>query len=750
MKCLTLIIATFTIQMIFANSGHCQEIYPAILTISYDKAILCRGEAATLTIQRYTTTGGNGWGYITTEDLKQVRQNCHFTGECLIAADVEPSVEGKGVISKEVVIRKGCNNDPTVQSLVVIKVKPKVTTTYTITWEVKSINGADESCAKPEEITRITKFRGTVKIEVVQPDPPSLYPRILELNQSPYASEYITATSEFISNARGMRWYETICDSQQLKETDRFYNGNTMNYTIIPKNLGTMEIRAQKLDRLDQGLDKGCFSNLSEPAIVKVKPCKLFSSGCNQTDVDIVEGLSCDPMVAVRSDYHFYDNANTVCEGNNCDIENVWRSYKEKLSNQIPIQTDQFSFLGRILGNSGNLFLSKALFPEGNFNSPITDNCNQIVLPRPYSFAINLGTYSPDGRVALISNAIKALGAGSYFDPVFLRVDESSKCVVNYTSSEHIFFPGKVTRCIVKECNKVKILTFGEGTTKFGDNLLGETFARLNEFAGIGMFANVDQRFISDYNSQKQNLFTKKEIETPLNNSIQLINKIWSIGKFQILYNNSDTLTSVFYSGDTTNFWNLKLITLQFNSDGSYDAVDVLGGHQNGTWSLDTISSQLRLDTSNYTISFSGNDFLIKGNTIVSKDTSFTIVDYYLTMISNATCFAPLDLSTTEITTSSSKANWINFSENTGFRFQYKQKGETKWKTVKLDKTQTSYIMKGLSSNTQYFWRIATVCQEKPTRLSLYSPIQKFKTSSSLIAKLTKREVLSQQNIEFK
>lgn len=50
------------------------------------------------------------------------------------------------------------------------------------------------------------------------------------------------------------------------------------------------------------------------------------------------------------------------------------------------------------------------------------------------------------------------------YDPVFVITDDENYKITNYTAEGHFLSPGKVTRMVVEECGKVKILTIGEGT----------------------------------------------------------------------------------------------------------------------------------------------------------------------------------------------------------------------------------------------------------------------------------------------
>jgi pimeloyl-ACP methyl ester carboxylesterase len=254
--------------IIFPNELEAQTIIRYNLGMNVDKPVLCAGETATITIERCSPVGANtpGFSYISTESLMHHYEECRWSG-CSITRNAEPVISGDGVISSNVVIRKGCSTDPYVQSRIEIKVKPSVSTKYYISWSIDLASSAAPECGFPEDYVYQTQiYADSITIPVVQPNPPILTPPGVTLFQSPFYVGSITATADtFLTNSRGMRWYSSESGTLQHITDHLFYSGKSSDFGINANNIGSYEIYAKKIDN-------GCVSEISAPARISIIP----------------------------------------------------------------------------------------------------------------------------------------------------------------------------------------------------------------------------------------------------------------------------------------------------------------------------------------------------------------------------------------------------------------------------------------------------------------------------------------------
>jgi hypothetical protein len=435
---------------------------------------------------------------------------------------------------------------------------------------------------------------------------------------STFSSE-ITATYPFQSNgSRSFVWYKTDCD--EFKMSGGIDAVGSASNSSTRQFYATGDIVKVKV----QAIDNGCKSKFSNESKIIFRSCLTVNSGCNQSEANYDDLNACTENAQKRVDHHIYTVESVVCEHNCPTLDEFWMQYKSHLSNQVPIQTDEFLFLGRLLPSNLNIILSRILFPEQNFSSPITNSCSQVRLPRPISFIRTLGIYT--------GNVVFDIGIRSFnnFDPVFVKVDDASKTMVNYTLPGHVFYPGKVSRRIVKECGKIKIVTIGEGTTVLGDNTIGRIWGATNEFVGESIFRNIDSRI----KSQIGNKLGKVNIRanTVLSILPPIVNKNWRIKEFKIKYSENDKIFSVFSRSDTINFWNMKNVNIYFSNTGKYNSLDVLNGTSGGNWGFDSISNRLYIDTiSAEIIAVNSSQFTLKGQMPVYYDSIIKQATYFIT-----------------------------------------------------------------------------------------------------------------------
>jgi chitodextrinase len=80
------------------------------------------------------------------------------------------------------------------------------------------------------------------------------------------------------------------------------------------------------------------------------------------------------------------------------------------------------------------------------------------------------------------------------------------------------------------------------------------------------------------------------------------------------------------------------------------------------------------------------------------------------TTLAPASCTAPTGLTTTNITANSATFNWTAVSGAANYRVSWHIAGNPTWQTTLVAAPTTSYTATGLASNTQYEWKVKTLC----------------------------------------
>ncbi len=96
-------------------------------------------------------------------------------------------------------------------------------------------------------------------------------------------------------------------------------------------------------------------------------------------------------------------------------------------------------------------------------------------------------------------------------------------------------------------------------------------------------------------------------------------------------------------------------------------------------------------------------------------------------------CIVPANLSTTNITGTSSKLNWDEIPAALGYVVKYNTDGGNEKAKVTYSKFNTKPIS-GLAPNTTYFWRVKSVCSEEPKVATDWSEKQYFTTAPLKVA----------------
>jgi hypothetical protein len=87
---------------------------------------------------------------------------------------------------------------------------------------------------------------------------------------------------------------------------------------------------------------------------------------------------------------------------------------------------------------------------------------------------------------------------------------------------------------------------------------------------------------------------------------------------------------------------------------------------------------------------------------------------YMQTQFTTLPCGEPSGLSTTNISAGSATLSWIAMPSATSYRVEYKQSTASSWITAVYETTSLSYNLPGLSSFTEYDWRIQATCGAPP------------------------------------
>jgi hypothetical protein len=103
--------------------------------------------------------------------------------------------------------------------------------------------------------------------------------------------------------------------------------------------------------------------------------------------------------------------------------------------------------------------------------------------------------------------------------------------------------------------------------------------------------------------------------------------------------------------------------------------------------------------------SFSNYDWRVQTN--CTSGTSSFAQSSFTTLSS---CTAPGSLATTSITTNSATINWGSAAGAASYRVEYKARSAGSWTLVDSTTTSTTAALSGLSSATQYDWRVRTNC----------------------------------------
>ena len=271
------------------------------------------------------------------------------------------------------------------------------------------------------------------------------------------------------------------------------------------------------------------------------------------------------------------------------------------------------------------VFLANLINPEIAHDFPV-QSCNRIELFGPFALAQHLG-YITGTDWLIHFDPDYSLFTGN---PIAFYVNETDHCITNYTLPGHALYPGKITRCIEGECNKVKIKTYGEGLHYYQDNWKGGLMRLVNKTVGTGLFEAVDERFADAFQSNEVPP-TPPIVKPNVQNEFE--NKTWLLEDFNITHSNGESFT-VFKRSDNMNFWNMQDIHFTLNEDNTFQGEDILGNAVIGTWWTDGDSIAMGYERCLITDQQIGK-FTVEGVLPVVFDGEIMPADYTMSFISD-------------------------------------------------------------------------------------------------------------------
>ena len=399
---------------------------------------------------------------------------------CEIAGTTTPTIQGPNIIWHSVPpAPNDCQGPSYMPSCKVVTTGG--TSTYTVNWsKTHTVDAGNCVNPSPAEI-RTWNYFGETTITVDDVPIPNLTSNKTKVKPG----ETFTLTAPNCeTNGQFPDFYIYIKENCQTGSSFSYCNSNSFNRTA--PNYSTTLRYSAKMERADYPY---CQSEWSPEVVVEVEESPN-PNPCNDPVLQQIEAMLANPG---GDDYHDYSLTNTLCQPNSpgqpCTVASAWSFIKSDVSYQAPINLPDFPTLGPLALIRGAI---NYFFPS-NSNIPI-QNCSTMELPAT-SERIQAGINLSILQINNIACPTTPLSIVS--DPIKIVVDESSKCITNYTLPGHILFPGKVRRCIyVNDCDEIQIRTTGTGFHFCGPGIVGNSMGKANKVIGKWAFNNVDQRLI--------------------------------------------------------------------------------------------------------------------------------------------------------------------------------------------------------------------------------------------------------------
>ena len=251
--------------------------------------------------------------------------------------------------------------------------------------------------------------------------------------------------------------------------------------------------------------DNGCQSEISDPVAVSVQ---YVTPNCPDNETAFIDNFYRDGS----RDYHYYTVETVVCnkaDNSNCTVGKVFNLLKSNKFNNAPVAGDFPA--ASIPSITSPLIPLQAHIPLAGSNlvykidaTPV-QNCQRINLPSVFGMGANLAalaSIASTGVVGEVTYMFTRTATDNQFigNSILQYIDETAHSITNYTRPGHILYPGKVTRIVVGECDRIRIVTIGSGKSRFGNNAVGEFMANRNINSGTALFQSIDQRVVLEFN----------------------------------------------------------------------------------------------------------------------------------------------------------------------------------------------------------------------------------------------------------
>ncbi|WP_165358900.1 hypothetical protein [Spirosoma sordidisoli] len=185
-----------------------------------------------------------------------------------------------------------------------------------------------------------------------------------------------------------------------------------------------------------------------------------------------------------RADYHHFSVETIVCnkaDGNtNCTKEKVFELMKSRKDFNV-FKADEFPYAtgnssgASLVADGFQLIGSDLIFKIDD--TPVS-NCEVVNLAGPLSMAVNLKQLYDYSREYGFNKPSYYAVAKPFqpeqsnipiANPIAQFIDESTFTITNYTKPGHVFYPGKVVRSVIEDCDRIKIVTIGVGRHYLAD-----------------------------------------------------------------------------------------------------------------------------------------------------------------------------------------------------------------------------------------------------------------------------------------
>ncbi|SFF09274.1 hypothetical protein [Spirosoma endophyticum] len=319
-----------------------------------------------------------------------------------------------------------------------------------------------EGCTTTEK-SYIQQRTYIYQFEVVpKPPTPSLS---VERYISPGSVNFIATGCPTNKEGYDYRWNEVICRDNP---NENFYFGSKDGKRI---GAGGANYRV-----LCSALNGACISDPSdfERGISYTPPSDDCIPDEFANQIARIEDIKRPSDPGPISLYHNFPVETQICDKSvdpNCTVENVFNTMISENQFITPIPSD--------LPGIDFFDVDKNYSPK---NKSVV-SCGVVNLP-----------------ALLIESLIKANeGVFTLSNPVMTYIDRSNYIAMNYTLSDHIFSPGRVVRKVIQMCDKIYVITIGEGLSDIGADV-----AWINANFGDNIFRSVDDRLKSKYGEKFQ------------------------------------------------------------------------------------------------------------------------------------------------------------------------------------------------------------------------------------------------------